>query len=474
MVKQKITLFALALLVAMQSTLLLAQPNSLQQTAMSWPMQQGESLNDVARLFYPKDQYMQRQFVVATLKLNHETRPDLNATDVFTQVKNITIPDIKALSSKRQRQSVQKKIQSVPAVTTTQSGISAKLQADYDQLVQRNALFKQELEKLNAKLAQLEQVFASLKIELMQLINRSVPAAQPVTSAELQKTVTAPAIAPPVVKLMPTEQSSSHQSTILLSDKEKASSIYLWIPIFTTLLVMSLFIGFVLYARRQTGSVHLAADAHFAPLSKNAFLESISSVFNRAKVKTEPQILQSEFSGSIAEVDPSLSSTDEKEEGELVLEQAKIYVNLGRYDNAIQLLSAHIAAAPTSALQQWLYLLNIYRDTDQKEAFEESAQALHENFNVMMPQWEKVSTLDEFYAPAHTLEEYDYIVNKVTMLWADCEKEADKMLQTKRYLDKLLTDTRDHQRTGFSMDVFEEIVLLRDMLDSREKLAQEV
>lgn len=474
MAKRKITLFALALLVAMYSTLLLAQPNSLQQTAMSWPMQQGESLNDVARLFYPKNRYMQRQFVVAAIKLNQETHPYLNAADAFTQVSTIIIPDIKVLSSKGQRQSVKAKIQPVHAVTTTESGISAKLQADYDQLVQRNALFKQELEKLNAKLAQLEQVFASLKVELMQLIERSVPAPQPVNSVALQKTVVAPTIAPPAAKLMPAEESGSHQSTILLSDKEKASSIYLWIPIFTTLFVISLFIGLVVYARRQTRSVRAAADANFAPLSKNAFLESISSVFTRAKVKTEPLILQSEFSGSISEVDSSLSATDEKEEGELLLEQAKIYVNLGRDDNAIQLLKAHITAAPTSALQHWLYLLNIYRDTDQKEAFEESAKALHQTFNVVMPQWEKISTVDEFYAPAHTLEEYDYIVNKVTMLWADCEKEADKMLQTKRYLDKLLTDTRDHQRTGFSMDVFEEIVFLRDMLDTREKLAQEV
>lgn len=474
MAKQKIVLFALALLVATHSTLLPAQPNSLQKTAMSWPMQQGESLNDVARLFYPKDQYMQRQFVVAAIKLNQERQPDLNAANAFTQASMIFIPDIKALSSKRQRQSVQAKIQRVHAVKTTESGISAKLQADYDSLVQRNAFFKQELEKLNAKLAHLEQVFASLKTELIQLIERPVPVPQPVKPVELQQPVVAPKIAEPVAQLIPPEKLSSRQSKLLLDNKEKAPSVYLWIPIFTTLFMVSLFIGFALYTRRQTERLSVAADANFAPLSKNAFLESISSAFTRSKVKTKPLTLQSEFSGSISEVDPSMQATDEKEDSELVLEQAKIYVNLGRNDNAIQLLNSHIAAAPTSALQHWLYLLNIYRDTDQKEAFEESAKQLHQTFNVVMPQWEKISTVDEFYAPAHTLEEYDYIVDKVTMLWADCEEEADKMLQTKSYLDKLLTDTRDHQRTGFSMDVFEEIVLLREMLDTREKLAQEV
>lgn len=472
MAKQKLILFAVALFVATFSSLLPAQSGSLQQTAMSWPMQQGESLNDVARLFYPKNQYMQRQFVAAAVKLNRDALPELKPNTAFMQESSIVIPDIKALSSKSPPRTTQIRVQRVTEVAD--SGISAKLQADYENLVQRNALFKLELEKLNTHLARLEQVFTALKVELMQLIERATPVPQAVLPVALPKTVTAPTIAEPLVKETPTAQSGRQPSTTLPGDKEQVPSMYLWIPIFTTFVVLSLFIGLILYMRRQTVSAGVVADANFAPLSKNAFLASIFSVFPRSKIKAESLALQSEFSGSITEADPSMQDMDEKEDGELVLEQAKIYVNLGRYDDAIQLLNAHIAVAPAFTLQHWLYLLNIYRDTDQREAFEASAKQLHQTFNVVMPQWEKVSTVDAFYAPTNTLEEYDYIVNKVTKLWADCEKETEKMLETKQYLDKLLTDTRDHQRTGFSMEVFEEIVLLRDMLDTREKLAQEV
>jgi len=484
MAKQKLTLFALALLVAMHSTLLSAQPNSLQQSAMSWPMQQGESLNDVARLFYPKNQYMQRQFVIAAIKLNQDTQPDLNASMVFTQESTIAIPDIKALSRKSQRKPVQIPGKIAVQRVSADASISAKLQADYENLLQRNEFFKQELDKLNARLTQLQQVFAALKVDLMRLINSPPPEpAMQATSAQTAQAIQqvqpvpqadVPAKPAQIVKANPEPKSVNAANTPDGADKVRASSIYLWMPILITLFVLALLIGFMLYSRRQAEKLRFATSTNLASLKKKTFFETVFSIHRPAPpAKTVPLNVQSEFSGSISEA-PPLVVMDEKEESELMLEQAKIYVNLGRHEDAIRLLNVHINAAPTAALQHWLYLLDIYRDTDQKEAFEESAKALHQTFNVEMPQWEKVSTVDEFFAPAHTLEEYGYIVNKVTQLWADCEKETDKMMQTKNYLDNLLTDTRNHERTGFTMDVFEEIVLLRDMLDAREKLAQEV
>lgn len=277
--------------------------------------------------------------------------------------------------------------------------------------------------------------------------------------------------APVLPRIQPLQAAKTPDA--IIASRDRVPDFYLWVPLLTVLFVLALFVGLALYSRKQAEKRKVAASDVPATANKTAFFETILSVFPSKIVKTQPLTVQSEFSGSIRDAEP-VKVTDEKEDAELMLAQAKIYVNLGRYDDAIKLLNTHIQAAPTAALQHWLYLLDIYRETDQKEAFEESAEQLHHTFNVVMPLWEKISTVDEFFAPVHTLEEYDYIVNKVTKLWADCEKEADKMMQTKNYLDKLLTDTRDHERTGFSMDVFEEIVLLRDMLDAREKLAQEV
>ena len=149
------------------------------------------------------------------------------------------------------------------------------------------------------------------------------------------------------------------------------------------------------------------------------------------------------------------------------LEQAKIFLAIQREDEAIKLLKAQISAAPKATLQHWLLLLDIYRKTNQKAEFMQYAKLLHENFNVMMPSWDS-STLPS--AINSSLEAFVHISTKMTQLWANCEKEAQKISQTKSYLDELLLDNRNNERSGFSFEVFKEIILLRDMLDVREKL----
>jgi hypothetical protein len=37
----------------------------LDANSMTWPMLPGESLNDIARLFYPKNQFMLRRYICA-------------------------------------------------------------------------------------------------------------------------------------------------------------------------------------------------------------------------------------------------------------------------------------------------------------------------------------------------------------------------------------------------------------------------
>ena len=97
MAKRKVAQLASVMLLAAYSTLSFAQSNVLHQSAMSWPMQQGESLDDVARLFYPQNPYMQRQFVAAAIQLNQDSQPNLKAKQVFSEQSLIVLPDIKVL-----------------------------------------------------------------------------------------------------------------------------------------------------------------------------------------------------------------------------------------------------------------------------------------------------------------------------------------------------------------------------------------
>ena len=117
---------------------------------------------------------------------------------------------------------------------------------------------------------------------------------------------------------------------------------------------------------------------------------------------------------------------------------------------------------PKDSLHHWLYLLDIYRDHQLKNEFLHYAKQLHETFNVMMPLWDNAKLP---IVMASSLEEFPHIVQELTGLWADSLDKA------KAYIDDLINDNRSSERAGFSMDVFQELVVLHDLITAREKIA---
>jgi tetratricopeptide (TPR) repeat protein len=153
---------------------------------------------------------------------------------------------------------------------------------------------------------------------------------------------------------------------------------------------------------------------------------------------------------------------EEEADGELLLEQAKIYAHIGRSEEAIALLQTHIDSKPRASLHHWLYLLDIYRETNQKEPFGQYAALLHQRFNVMTPVWNDEAPSSDL---ASTIEAFPHIVQQLTALWGD----EGNTLETQAYIEYLLTDNRDSVRAGFSMDIFQELILLNDILALRDK-----
>ena len=96
--RQRLTLLALALMLHVPS--LSAATSSESLSAIDWPLQPGESIQDLSRLIYPKSQRMQQYFIAETIKLNVETQSDLKPTTVFEQQQQILIPSIRQLSGK--------------------------------------------------------------------------------------------------------------------------------------------------------------------------------------------------------------------------------------------------------------------------------------------------------------------------------------------------------------------------------------
>ena len=461
---------------AFQDNGLVSSDQTATTANITWPLLSGESVESLAALFYPNNKKMQRLFISKTLQLSHEIHPHLNASTISNQASLIVIPNIRLLAkhSGRIKSAPSKNINngkqselrmSYKLKDAAKFAPSPEKQAQYEDLVKRNELQKLALEKLNAKLAHLQQVMVALNVEAkrVQALPEPAPSVKPEPVVKTQN------------KLKQVGNITSKVAASPASTTEQASFMpqYLVMIIAVLILALGSFSALRFYRRRQTENIGLVEVDNFKPMAAQAFTSATDSAGHSASAltKVDFSLTASEFNGSISDADlDAIMSLDSQKEGELALEQARIYVNLNREIEAITLLKSRIEAAPFASLYHWLYLLDIYRDTKQKEEFLDYAGKLHQCFNVMAPQWESTPVP---MVVASSLEEFPHIVDTLIKLWANKEKALGDTSEIKAYLDKLLIENRNSERAGFSLEVLQEIMLLRSLLDVSDKLEDE-
>jgi flagellar motility protein MotE (MotC chaperone) len=138
-----------------------------------WPMLPGESLWELAALFYPKSKAMQKHFIDATLRLNAETLAGHSADQPFEQGAEILLPDLYDLSSQAPKapslKPAVRKVQPVAPATSAPApsapvGTAAPASpAEVGNLEKRNQERRQELEQLNQRLRSLESEAAKME-----------------------------------------------------------------------------------------------------------------------------------------------------------------------------------------------------------------------------------------------------------------------------------------------------------------------
>jgi tetratricopeptide (TPR) repeat protein len=475
---------------AQHSSADIATLQDLPGISIAWPLLPGESVTSLAALFYPHNKNMQQRFVSKTVQLNKPINPALDPAAKVNLVTLIMVPDIKALGKNSGKIHVHTiRHSKTPRASSLQLSyqlkdaaqfiVTPKMQAEYDSLVAKNARLKAELEALNAKLAQLQQILAALKEQASQVLkrNESSPSAAAQTPVARTK-VAQPQVQTQVAQIKSVTVLKSVEPQLMPAKPETAStadSFKLWVLCLTLLAGVALILGWRSYNRRQEKELYLAATGEFDPLKTGIFNQAggnqasdlAAPVVNLNKVDFSlTQNGLNDFGSNISVVDLSnVEGLEALEEGDLIMEQARIYINIGRVDEAIDLLKAQIKTVPKESLHHWLYLLDIYRDHDRQQEFMQYAKQLHETFNVMLPLWGNATAP---IVTASSLEEFPHIVHSLTGLWADSAKDA------KAYIDELIMDNRQSERAGFSMEVFQELVLLRDLLTARERIANTV
>ena len=154
------------------------------------------------------------------------------------------------------------------------------------------------------------------------------------------------------------------------------------------------------------------------------------------------------------------------------LELAEIMLSFGRVSGAAKTLEEYLAALPQESVRPWIRLLQIYQRNGMRDEFEALTLKLNRNFNVEIMRWDggdsrkelQLLPLDTQQAKAMTLEDIPRIRDQIIALWGRPECPG--------YLEKLLRDNRDGQRSGFTLPVVEEILFLIDIVATREAAQQ--
>lgn len=134
---------------------------------------------------------------------------------------------------------------------------------------------------------------------------------------------------------------------------------------------------------------------------------------------------------------------------------AEIMLSFGRPQGATETLARHIDETASDNPRPWLMLLDLYQRSGLKDDYTRLLPAMRSKFNVQPPAW------DELQAPISglkSLEDYQHIVARITATWGSQEGMD--------YLYELVHDNRDGQRSGFPLEVVEEIVLLLLLLET--------
>ena len=407
-------------------------------------MRPGESLQQLAQLIYPHDRAMQRHFIDAAKRENPEIFAQHAANQRFDQETPIWLPDLKQLSRLAAPPKPARQIlQPVPAAMQPPQPVQppggqqlavsgGAVESAVEELIARYLSLKEQQLALEARLASLEANVAQIGKMVAQFRAKELQ----VTESQIK----APEIKEPQVKK--TRRAAS--PTPLPQPASKDSLLPVSPLHLLALGAVVLAGGGLLWRRRRRKPVPVLPIP--APSAPPRIADE--AVPAPESPKPSKQAMESHVDESAILVD-EISS---------VVEEAKVFVALGRSEHAVEVLEYYIAAHPQASPNPWLYLMEIHRGANREEEFTTLAKRFHQTFNVMAPQWED-SAQAQMVVP-RSLEEFPHILARLVDGWGTLDGQD--------YLNSLLQDNRGGERVGFSMDVLQEILLLLAIMEIRD------
>lgn len=466
-------------------------------TTIAWPAIPGESLNDIARLFYPKSKIMRQQFVAETLALNADIEPKLIASNQFAEPTLLQIPTLKSLSQKvsavkaKRAKAKRQKMHMSYSINQAASKLPAFLLQEYEALLSKNAFLKAELERLHVRLGILQEKFNSLKLVFDKTMrfpenapassatpdsnampsNRSKPAVADTLIADIKPAETPVTVDIPQAKKVfkNLNQAAKALTTApvaaaLVTPKPSPAPAFNWLKygllvILSVMMVLSV-AAYYIRKRRQ----YMLDRLSEAMPNMNDTITEFGDQWQDTEQELEPPSALVPEQPSSTQGFLNTAMRTEQAQAVSTLEEAKLLMSINRAQDAVAHLKLTIETQPKSSINHWLYLLEIFRKLNLKDEFEQYAKSLHQTFNVMTPVWyeTQAAIADVKIIVPQQLEDFPHILQKLDAVWPS---ELARV-----YLESLITDNRDGERAGFSQSVLDEVLLLISLLDARKTL----
>ena len=141
-----------------------------------------------------------------------------------------------------------------------------------------------------------------------------------------------------------------------------------------------------------------------------------------------------------------------------VTQEAEFWMSVNDPQRAIEILEPQGAIEVPDSPVPWLYLLDLYRMTKNKEKYGALRDRFVLIFNANIPDFET----DPADSASRLLEDFEHLMGKISSLW-----NTNDILP---FLQSLLVDDRDGQRMGFELPVYRDILLLIAIANELERV----
>ena len=427
-----------------------------------WRASEGETLENISEALVPNNLVQQRRMLAALKRAN----PNLAGRPAIAEGTTVLVPDLrqriaaerdslpaqKGIAPEREAAPSPPRVREAPKPRPPKQAAAkaSKPKASGPDRVmlgappadlkpgERAAPPKGSRAEMNERMQQLEATIQSLNAQIealdkaLELTSESLALQKKLQAAQAGKPADAGGVAAPVIK----------------PPEARVESNAKWLEIIASALGGGLVVALVALLlgrrreRRAESEVPLGVAPPATPVRPNA-----PPVAQPVTVNV-PLETFSQGAGDVSAVDVSFSHD------ESALALAEIMLSFGRLQAAAETLAVHVEEHSPDNPRPWLMLLDLYRRGAMRAEYARLVPRLRQKFNLQAPSWEEGAASGGL----RSLEDYPHVVAQLTAIWGT---------RTGRdYLHRLLHDNRAGQRTGFPLEVVEEILLLQHVADA--------